>query len=59
MKGEPQGFDKWNRVKQSEEPRTTSRFGATGLLFSEKGNNRVVIQVGEERFPPGVPFWMH
>lgn len=45
MKVEPQGFERLNRVKQSEEPRTTSRFGATGLLFTEMGNNRAVIWV--------------
>lgn len=36
--------DRLNRVRQNEEPRMTSRFGATGytlLLFTEKGNNKV------------------
>lgn len=47
--------DKLNAVKQSKEPRMTSRFGTTGymlLLFTEKGNNRVVERLGEARSPP-------
>lgn len=51
--------DRLNRVRQNEEPRMTSRFGATGymsLLFTERGNNKVVTRLGEVRSPPGVPF---
>lgn len=51
--------DRLNRVRQNGEPRMTSRFGATGyvlLLFTEKGNNKVVTRLGEVRSPLGVPF---
>lgn len=51
--------DRLNRMRQSKEPKMTSRFGATGfmlLLFSEKENNIVVTRIGEVRSLLGVPF---